>query len=89
MRFKQYMNESSVISKVVDKLKKLSFKKVKNLLQSSWDKFYKTVSKHPELEDKIVKLLNRKANVKIKSLKDIGKMKLQESNELNEDWKHF
>jgi len=89
MRFRQYMNESSVISKAVDKIKKLPFKKVKKLLQSSWDKFYKTISKHPELEDKIIKLLNRKTNIKVKSLKSLDKMKLQESNELNEDWKHF
>jgi hypothetical protein len=44
---------------------------------------------YPELQDKILKLINSQFNTRFRSLEEIGRHNIQENVELNEDFKHY
>ena len=85
MRFRSYLD----IDKFISPLKKLSPDKVKKTLKNAWKEFTDHVSKHPKLEKRVLDIINKKTKSNFKSLSQIEKQSIQESTELNEDFKHF
>lgn len=85
MRFKKYLD----FGKYIEPLMRLSSKNIKKKLKSSWEQFEDMVSKEPELEEKILQLINKKTGSRFRSLSQVSKKHIKESAELNEDLQHF
>lgn len=94
MKFKKYLNETYIInesniSKYIKDIMKLKGNKLKSILKDSWKKFDKIITDNA-LEKPFAKIINREFGTNYKSFNDIKKIKgLNESQELNEDWKNF
>jgi hypothetical protein len=88
MRFKNYINESSIKSigkSLLMSIKNLSYDKARKLFKDNFNKFIKII-KDNGLEQQFLEILNKKTNKKISSLSSL--INLNE-NILNEDAKHF
>ena len=87
MRLKNYLNEKNIVSQTIDNLKSLSYNKAKKIMKNSWEDFVNRTEDYPELQTKILGLINKRFNTNFRSLEEIGNKKIQES--LNEDFKHY
>lgn len=89
MKFKTFVVNENMMDKAKSLIKRLSFKKAKTFLQSEFKTFSKAV-KDNDLEEEILSLINKFFKTKYRSLDEIEKQKIRESDELvNEDLAHW
>jgi len=92
MRLENFINEDILIENIIiNNLKKLFSKPAKKVMmtfQDSFRKFIKIV-RQENIEDDILKILNKHAGKNYKSLEQILKSKPLTEEKLNEDWAHF
>jgi len=92
MRLENFINEDLLIENIIiNNLKKLFNKPAKKVMmtfQDSFRKFIKIV-RQEDIEDDILKILNKHAGKSYKSLDQILKSKPLTEEKLNEDWTHF
>jgi len=87
MRLNRYLNEKNIITQTMENIKNLSSNKAKRMMKSSWDEFVRRTKDYPELQEKILKLINAQFKTNFRSLEEIGRMRVQEG--LDEDFKHY
>jgi len=92
MRLENFINEDVLIENIIiNNLKKLfnkPAKKVMMIFQNSFRKFIKIVRQN-NIEDDVLKILNKHAGKSYKSLEQILKVKPLTEDKLNEDWTHY
>ena len=83
------MLNENMIDKTMSLLKRMDFKKTKKFLEREFDKFVEAVQ-ITGLEPEVVTIINKGFNTRYKSMRDIQRLKLRESDEgLNEDAAHW
>lgn len=93
MRLESFMNEDmtlneNIFTNMINKIKNKSKKALENLFKKNWIKITKAF-KDAGVEDEVLALINSKIGTNYRSLDQISNQKIQESNRIDEDWKHF
>jgi len=92
MRLENFINEDVLIENIIiNNLKKLFNKPAKKVMmtfQNSFRKFIKIIRQN-DIEDDVLKILNKHAGKNYKSLEQILKSKPLTEDKLNEDWAHY
>ena len=93
MKFEEYLNDQQeinegIVSSALSKLKSKSVGAVKSLFKNSFDKLANLI-KDKGLEKDALRIINRHMGSRFRSLDQIGKTKVVEGTELNEDFAHW
>jgi len=92
MRLENFINEDILIENIIiNNLKKLFNKPAKKVIMTFQDSFRKliNIAKKNDIENDLLKILNKHAGKNYKSLEQILKGKPITEEKLNEDWAHF
>jgi hypothetical protein len=93
MKFEEYLNDQQeinegIVSSALSKLKSKSVGAVKSLFKNSFDKLANLI-KAKGLEKDALRIINRHMGSRFRTLDQIGKTKIVEGTELNEDFAHW
>lgn len=89
MKFQTFVVNENMMDKAKSLIKKLPFKKVKTFLHGEFEKFSQAVQ-DADLEGQVLPVINKYFGTRYRSLDEIGKQKIRESDEMvNEDLAHW
>jgi hypothetical protein len=93
MRFEFYINEQQeltegVLSNALKKIKQKSLGAVRKIFKDSWEKLANLI-RAKGLEKDALQIINRHMGSRFRSFDQIGKAKIVENTELNEDFAHW
>lgn len=86
-RLNRYLNEG-ITDRVVKELKRLDPRKVKRELQDAWNKLKDIIEENGK-EREFLRIINSNFGTSFSSLSQISKKKVQESQKIDEDFKHY
>lgn len=89
MKFNQYLLNENMVDVAKNFIKRLDFRKTKKFLHDEYELFVKSASA-AGIEKEVLSLINARFGTRYKSLEQIGRATLRESDEsLNEDLAHW
>ena len=80
--------EENWVRDAIKKVTDLSSKKAKKMMRDSWNKL-KEMVQNQGVEKEFIRIINKHLNTNLRSLSDLDRKKIGESEELNEDFTHY